>query len=97
VQTKFKWTDKQRLLVISAISLGIVMSPSVELSRHLAEDIYIISKGTVENLNTDKELQEKLKKSFELQIFLGLDGNNLYNQLLELEKEKDSEQISLSA
>jgi hypothetical protein len=61
------------------------MSPSVELSRHLAEDIYIISKGTVETLNTDKELQEKLKKSFELQIFLGLDGNNLYNQLLELE------------
>jgi hypothetical protein len=96
MQTKFKWTDKQRLLLISGLSMGISLSPSIEMSQRLSEDIYYFTKASADQINTDERIQKKLKYIFELQITLG--PNNLYEQFLKLEKETgEDDQVSLSA
>ena len=96
MQTKFKWTDKQRLLLIGGLSMGISLSPSIEISQRLGEDIYYFTKASADHINTDERIQKKLKHVFELQIIRGPD--NLYEQFLKLEKETgEDDQVSLSA
>lgn len=96
MQTKFKWNDKQRLLLISGLSMGISLSPSIEMSQRLGEDIYYFTKASADQINSDERIQKKLKHVFELQIILG--PNNLYEQFLKLEKETgEDDQVSLSA
>jgi hypothetical protein len=96
MQTKFKWTDKQRLIIISGVSTAVTMSSSLQLARALGEDIYFFAKASAEQINSDERIQKKLKVVFESQMILG--ENNFYEQFLKLEKEtSENDQISFSA
>lgn len=92
MQTKFKWTDKQRLLFVNGLSLGVSMAPSLEIARKLGEDIYFLAKAPVEQINSDERIQQKLKTVFQLQIILG--PNNLYEQFLALEKDEETDSFA---
>ena len=90
VQTKFKWTPEQRLLMIGRISLGVTMTSTIEQAHILAEDIYLFSIASSEIINKDESIQSKLKKVCDKNI-------KIYEELLKLEKKEDDDQISLSA
>ena len=92
MQTKFKWTDKQRLLFVCGLSMGVAMSPSLEMAHQLGEDIYFFAKAPAEQINSDERIQKKLKAVFELQLILG--KNNLYEQFLALEKDDDTDSFA---
>ena len=92
MQTKFKWTDKQRLLFVNGLSLGVSMAPSLEIARKLGEDIYFFAKAPAEQINSDERIQKKLKVVFELQLILG--KNNLYEQFLALEKDDETDSFA---
>lgn len=84
MQTKFKWKDKQRLLMIRGLSMGIIMSQSLDAAHNLAEDIFAFSKYTPEQINSDESIQKKLKFMFILQKQMNV--NQLYEELVMLDK-----------
>ena len=99
MQTKFKWTPEQRLLMIGGISLGVTMTSTIEQAHILAEDIYLFSIASSEIINKDESIQSKLKNVFiQSKLKNVCDKNiNIYEELLKLEKTEDDDQISLSA
>lgn len=90
MQTKFKWTPEQRLLMIGGISLGVTMTSTIEQAHILAEDIHLFSIASPEIINKDEFIQSKLKNVCNKNI-------KIYEELLKLEKKEDDDQISLSA
>ena len=96
MQTKFKWTDKQRLLFVGGFSFAVSIAPSLEIARKFGKDIYFLANAPAEQINSDERIQQMLKHTFELHITLG--PNNLYEQFLKSEKETgEDDQVSLSA
>ena len=97
MQTKFKWTPTQRMLLIQSMAMGIMMSPSQEISNILANDIYKFSTLSAESINEDVEIQSKLKTLFSITNDLSnsMKDANLHNLLLK--EENKEEKISFGA
>jgi hypothetical protein len=94
MQTKFKWKDKQRLLMIAGLSMGVMLVHKIDAAHNLGGDIYVLANAKAEFINNDERIQNKLKVVFELQQTLG--KGNIYEKMLELEKDED-EQTSFGA
>lgn len=87
MQTKFKWTPKQRLMLIAALSLGVKMAPNIETAHSIAEDIYSFANVTADAINSNEHIQTLLRHAFELQQLIG--KNNIYEEMLKLDKDDD--------
>jgi len=92
MQTKFKWNSKQRLILIAGIALGVTLTPNIETAHILGEDIYVFANGEADFINGDERIQNKLKTVFQMQQLLGT--NNLYERMLQLEKEDDQDSFA---
>ncbi len=92
MQTKFKWTDKQRLLMVGGLSMGISMAPSLEMAKILADDLYIFSQAPADFLNSDTHVQVKLKNVFEFGKMMNL--TDVYDNLIKLDKEDDTDSFA---
>ena len=53
MQTKFKWTEKQRFCTIARFAYAATICPTLEMARSYAIDIILITKGSVDEINND--------------------------------------------
>ena len=93
MQTQFKWTDKQRLLIIDAMGMGISMTNDIEKAKTMGLDISMFAAANSDFLNTNEYVQKKLTFVFNLSKTLGT--TEMHDELLRLENE--SEEISLTS
>lgn len=88
MQTKFKWTEKQRLKMIDSLGMGVLMSPSLEVSHKIGEYIIIFTKASSDFINDDEYVQERLKTIFKFQKALNV--TELHDTLVKLESDDES-------
>lgn len=92
MQTKFKWTDKQRLYTIGRFAYAAEICP-LEMARTYVNDIIFIIKCSADEINNDKAFNLKLEAVFALQKMI-TGSSEFYDSLIKLEQESETDSFA---